>query len=153
MSKKKKKKRSSRSPGPTCEKMTVECAFCTGTGRDPYGILSKLSKCPVCNGCTRVEVAKPAYPCAYCRGRGKQRHNRLTCSACKGTGHVTVAGPTARCPECAGSGKTQGSDLPCTFCRGAGLIAEKSPEMAAVSAQEDSTVSQGCAGGVAPLED
>ena len=49
-----------------------------------------------------VEVTKPAYPCANCHGRGKQRHTRLTCSACKGTGHITVAGPTARCPECAG---------------------------------------------------
>ncbi len=136
-------KKKSRSPGPTCEMMTVECTFCEGIGRDPYGVLSRMSKCPVCNGRTKVEVAKPACPCAYCHGTGKQRHTRLTCSACKGTGHVTVAGPTARCSECAGTGKTQGSDLPCTLCRGAGLIAEKSTEMAAVSAQEDNTASQG----------
>jgi DnaJ-class molecular chaperone len=112
--------------------MTVECAFCEGIGKDPYEILSKLSKCPVCNGRMKVEVTKPAYPCAYCHGTGKQRHTRLTCSACKGTGHVTVAGPTAECPECDGSGKTHGPDLSCAFCRGAGLIAERSTEKSTV---------------------
>lgn len=128
----KKKKKSFRNRMPIAETMTVECAFCEGIGRDPYGILSALSKCPVCNGRTQVRVAKPAYPCAYCHGTGKQRHTRLTCSACKGTGHVTVAGPTTECPECDGSGKTQGADLPCALCRGAGLIAEKSTEKSTV---------------------
>ena len=132
-------KKSPRNPGPTREMTTVECAFCEGAGTDPFGILSRLSKCPVCNGRTKVEVAKPAYPCAYCRGTGKQRHTRLTCSACKGTGHITLAGPTARCPECDGSGRTQESDLPCTFCRGAGLIAEKSIETATVAVRDIGT--------------
>ena len=139
----KKKKKSFRSPAPAHEMMTVECAFCDGIGRDPYGILSKLSKCPACNGHTNVKVRKPAYPCAYCHGTGKQRHTRLTCSVCKGIGHVTVAGPTSQCPECEGSGKTRGADLPCVLCRGTGLITGKSTEMAGVSAQEDPTASQG----------
>jgi len=137
----KKNKRFLRSLGPAPEVMTVECAFCGGVGRDPYGILSKLSKCPVCNGRTKVKVAKPAYPCAYCHGTGKQRHTRLTCTVCKGTGYVTIAGPTSECPECEGSGKTRGSDLPCVFCRGAGLIAEKSTEKATVAAQDMGTAS------------
>lgn len=136
------KKKSFRSPTPVHEMMTVECAFCDGIGRDPYGILSKLSKCPACHGRTKVNVRKPAYPCAYCQGTGKQRHTRLTCSVCRGIGHVTVAGPTTECPECEGSGKTRGSDLPCAHCRGAGLIAGEPTEMAGVSAYADNAASQ-----------
>ena len=120
------KRKPSRHRMPPGEMLTLDCAFCKCTGRDPYEILSRLSKCPVCNGRTEVEVMKPAYPCAHCDSTGRQHHTRLTCSACKGTGHVTVAGPTAQCPECRGSGTIRGADLPCSFCRGAGLIAARS---------------------------
>lgn len=120
------KRKPSRRRMPRGDMLTIKCAFCEGTGRDPYEVLSRLSNCQVCNGRTKVEVMKPAYPCAYCQGTGRQRHTRLTCSACKGTGQVTVAGPTARCPECRGSGRMRGPDLPCVLCRGAGLIVEKS---------------------------
>ena len=136
-------KKSSRSYGPTGESMTVECVFCKATGTDPYEVLSRMSKCPVCNGRTKVEVRKPAYPCAYCHGTGKQRHNRLTCSACKGTGHITVAGPTTKCPECRGNGRAPGPDLSCSLCRGAGLIAGKSTGTATVTAQDVGAASPG----------
>ncbi len=102
-----------------------QCAFCNGTGRDPYEVLSRLAKCPVCNGHKTVDVKTPAVPCAYCRGTGRQRHTRLTCSACKGTGALTLAGPTAQCPQCGGTGRRVESDLACSLCKGAGLIAEK----------------------------
>ena len=32
------------------EMVEVECAFCQGTGRDPFGIMSHLSNCSVCGG-------------------------------------------------------------------------------------------------------
>ena len=130
------------------EMMIVKCAFCQGIGRDPYQILSKLSNCPVCNGRTTAKVRKPAYPCAYCHGTGRQRGTRLNCSVCKGIGQVTVAGPTAECPECKGGGKARGgADLPCALCRGTGLLAEKSAAKATVPAQETSGASKGGAAG------
>ena len=105
---------------------TITCAFCKGTGSDPYEVLSKLSNCQVCNGCGTVQVETPTVPCAYCRSTGKQRHTRLTCSACGGKGVIHLAGPTVKCPQCNGSGKMHGADLPCSLCKGAGLIARKS---------------------------
>ena len=128
-------KRSARSTAPRAKKpsgisakdfVTAKCAFCRGVGRDPYGVLSKLSNCPVCNGRGTVRVRKPVHPCAFCHGTGKMRRTRLSCGVCKGTGLVTVGGPTAKCPECDGSGKMHGADLPCSLCKGAGLIAKKS---------------------------
>ena len=104
-----------------------QCAFCNGSGMDPYEILSRLAKCPVCKGHKTVDVKTPAVPCAYCRGSGRQRHTRLTCSACKGTGFVALeAGPTTQCPQCGGTVRAVESDLACSLCRGAGLIAKKS---------------------------
>ncbi len=106
---------------------TRKCVFCGGTGMDPYEILSRLAKCPVCKGHKTVDVKTPAVPCAYCRGSGRHRHTRLTCSACKGTGFVALeAGPTTQCPQCGGTGRAVESDLACSLCRGAGLIAKKS---------------------------
>jgi DnaJ-class molecular chaperone len=138
-----KKRKSSRRHRPIGEVATVECAFCGGAGRDPYGILSPLSKCPVCNGRTKVTLTRPVYACAFCHGTGKQRHTRLTCSVCKGIGHVTITGPTTECPECDGKGRMRGADAPCAFCRGAGLVAGK-PTMAA---QVTSAATQDWTGG------
>ena len=101
----------------------VTCAFCEGTGKDPFDLLSKLSQCPVCNGRGTVVVKMPAVLCAYCRGTGRQRHTRLECSGCQGAGVLTLAGPTTRCPQCGGSGREPESDLACSLCKGAGLAA------------------------------
>ena len=105
--------------------MTVKCAFCDGTGKDPFELLSKLSRCPVCEGRKAVEVERPVVSCAYCQGSGKQLHGRLTCSACKGTGLTKLGEPTAKCPQCAGLGRMVESDLACSLCKGTGLITEK----------------------------
>ena len=111
---------------PAGDSATVKCAFCKGTGKDPYELMSKLSGCPVCNGHGTVEVEKPTVSCMSCRGTGKQRHTRLTCSACGGTGLISLTGPTKTCSQCGGSGRQPDSDLPCSHCRGAGLVAQKS---------------------------
>ena len=102
---------------------SVKCAFCGGTGKDPFDLLSSLSRCPVCKGHGTLEVKAPTVPCAYCRGTGRGRHTRLACSGCGGAGVIALAGPTTRCPQCGGSGREPEADLPCSLCRGAGLMA------------------------------
>ena len=62
----------------TQAELSVRCAFCDGTGRDRFGILSPPSACQVCLGRGVVGVPEPRVPCAYCRGRGVQPHTRLT---------------------------------------------------------------------------
>ena len=114
---------------------TITCAFCGGTGRDPYRILSKVSDCPVCKGHKSVQVETPVVACLYCKGTGRQRHTRLTCSACRGAGVITLPGspgrrrgkpgPTAACVQCDGSGREPEADLPCSRCKGAGLVATR----------------------------
>jgi len=70
-----------------------ECAFCKGTGSDPFNLLSKLAACQVCGGAGIVQVEEPAIGCIFCRGTGVYPHNgRVTCTVCKGKGMVTVKG-------------------------------------------------------------
>ena len=114
----------------------IKCAFCKGTGRDPYDILSKLSNCQVCKGHKTVEVETPFVACLYCRGTGRQRHTRLTCSSCRGKGVITLAGPTGPCPKCGGAGREPEADLACSRCKGAGLVAKE-----AAQDKEDSVAS------------
>ena len=38
----------------------ITCAFCKGTGKDPFDILSELAACQVCGGTGKVEVEEPA---------------------------------------------------------------------------------------------
>ena len=111
----------------------IKCAFCGGTGRDPYRILSRVSNCPVCKGHKTIEVKTPNVACLYCKGTGRQRHMRLTCSACRGTGVITLAGPTAACPQCGGGGREHEADLPCSLCGGAGLVATRASQRSTAS--------------------
>ena len=62
----------------------ASCAFCRGTGMDPFGIMSWLSTCCVCKGGGIVQVRGPQARCAHCRGSGAVK--RLTCTACGGKG-------------------------------------------------------------------
>jgi DnaJ-class molecular chaperone len=105
--------------------LSAKCAFCGGTGRDPFELLSKLSRCPVCKGHKMLDAKSPTVPCAYCRGTGRQRHARMTCSGCGGAGAFALTGPTVECPQCAGSGREPEADLPCSLCKGAGLVVKK----------------------------
>jgi DnaJ-class molecular chaperone len=100
----------------------VRCAFCQGTGKDPFGIMSKLSSCCVCLGKGTVEVECPYETCAHCEGTGAIK--RLTCTACGGKGVLSVLkGPTAVCPDCGGSGNTKSAPaMPCLRCGGRGKV-------------------------------
>ncbi|MGA2936973.1 MAG: hypothetical protein ABSF52_07735 [Syntrophobacteraceae bacterium] len=102
--------------------IAVQCSFCGGRGRDPFGIMSLLSTCCVCGGRGLVRVPEPYTRCAHCRGTGAVK--TLTCTVCRGKGVVAVLpGPTRECPECAGDGDDRSaSAMACLMCRGRGLI-------------------------------
>ena len=104
---------------------TVKCAFCNGTGKDPFGSMSHLSKCQVCLGRGTVRVQPPVKECAFCGGTGRQPHSaaRLTCGACGGKGAVTTVEPSMVCPTCEGSGISM-APLPqyCLTCKGQGVV-------------------------------
>jgi DnaJ-class molecular chaperone len=112
-------------PALTTEKTGTEevtCAFCGGTGKDPFGILSWLSTCCVCGGRGVVRVRTPCARCAHCGGTGAVK--TLTCTVCMGTGHVSLPmEPTTTCPECRGSGDDLSAPaMACLKCRGRGFI-------------------------------
>ncbi len=100
----------------------VKCAFCKGTGKDPFNLLSSISICQVCSGKGKVEVKEPMIKCVYCKGTGVYPHNgRVTCTVCNGKGYVTVKGETEKCPDCNGTG-VAADTLPCLTCTGKGVV-------------------------------
>jgi len=99
----------------------IRCAFCKGTGKDPFGVLSPLSLCQVCKGTGKVKVASPAIKCAFCKGTGIYLDKRITCTVCGGKGMVTAPKGAKACPDCKGSGQAP-DGLPCLTCKGKGVI-------------------------------
>ena len=111
------------------EMVEVKCAFCQGTGRDPFGILSPLSNCSVCGGKGVVKIAKPYVTCRACDGTGIQPFTRLTCLACGGKGVISVAEKTETCPVCGGAGADTENRY-CLRCHGSGVVPVKEPAVA-----------------------
>ena len=108
----------------------VECAFCRGSGRDPFDLLSSQAICQVCAGWGTYTLALPVAVCAYCCGSGVHPHSRLTCTSCKGVGRVSVAKNAVVCPGCGGTGREAdyqwpNSLLSCNYCRGVGQVSVK----------------------------
>jgi len=104
----------------------ITCAFCRGSGKDPFGVMSALSTCQVCGGRGSVAVEEPAVRCAFCGGSGVHRDLRLTCTACAGKGMTSVHSPHAKCPRCGGAGADpEIGYLHCVLCRGAGVVTVK----------------------------
>lgn len=100
----------------------VTCSFCSGTGKDPFGIMSWDSTCCVCGGKGVVLVRSPYTRCPHCEGTGAVK--TFACTACMGKGFVPLPpGPTEVCPECQGSGDDGSAPaLPCLTCRGRGFV-------------------------------
>jgi DnaJ-class molecular chaperone len=98
------------------------CAFCNGTGKDPFGIMSWLSTCCVCGGKGVVLMRTPYTPCAHCNGTGAVK--TFTCTACMGRGFVPVpSGKTVVCDSCGGSGDDSSAPaMACLKCRGRGFV-------------------------------
>ena len=107
-------------------KIKIKCAFCNGTGTDPFDLLSEISLCQVCGGRCKVEIKEPIIKCAFCKGTGVYPRNaRITCTVCYGKGSVTFEGEGEMCPNCKGTAITSDSGLPCIRCRGKGVISKK----------------------------
>ena len=103
------------------------CAYCKGTGRDRFGVMSELSTCQVCGGRGEVALHPPVQPCKFCGGSGVEPYssNRLTCSACGGKGMVKAIPDGVPCPKCEGSGidpHTRTIAMACAKCHGQGVI-------------------------------
>ena len=101
----------------------ITCAFCKGTGKDPFDLLSELAVCQICGGIGKVEVEEPVIKCAFCRGTGVYHDTRVTCTVCGGKGMVTTPkGQTTQCSECKGTGAATDSGMPCLNCKGKGVV-------------------------------
>jgi len=104
----------------------IQCAFCRGKGKDPFGVFSRLSTCCVCGGRGINRVEEPYLQCAFCQGAGVYPRSRLTCTACGGVGVIPVETPNRQCPYCLGTGADPHSETGfyCLTCHGAGVVAE-----------------------------
>ncbi len=102
---------------------SIPCAFCGGTGHDPFNILSHLSTCCVCGGRGDNAIHAPHVRCAFCDGTGVYPGTGLTCTACNGRGRQTVPKANATCRHCGGRGVNPdtGASLYCPTCHGAGV--------------------------------
>jgi DnaJ-class molecular chaperone len=109
--------------------VAVPCAFCKGTGKDPFELLSALSRCETCEGVGANQVFAPFVPCGECQGTGVQPHKRLTCSICGGRGVQSIPASSKTCAECAGSGIDPRSEihLACVPCNGSGRVGADAP--------------------------
>lgn len=106
----------------------VVCAFCRGTGKDPFGVMSPLATCQVCGGAGRLTLSLPTASCAFCQGSGVHPFSRLTCTTCNGVGRVQAPPEAVTCPCCGGSGRAADhlwpdSPLSCSCCSGKGVVA------------------------------
>lgn len=101
-------------------KNKISCAYCNGTGKDPFDLLSPISNCLVCVGSGLVEVAEPMKKCVFCGGSGKNPLGaRVSCIVCGGKGQNFCESNTI-CNQCKGTGKAS-DGLPCTGCGGKGF--------------------------------
>jgi DnaJ-class molecular chaperone len=105
--------------------VSITCAFCRGSGNDPFGIMSYLSTCCVCGGRGIVTTSSPYSRCAHCSGTGAVK--TLTCTACMGKGVLPITTEDTRiCPVCCGSGDDpSASAMYCLCCRGRGYVSSK----------------------------
>jgi len=110
------------------QRASVLCAFCRGTGRDPFGIMSALSTCCVCGGMGIVSIKAPYVRCAFCHGTGVSPYSRQTCTACGGAGVTLVHESNKTCPHCLGTGGEPNSEAGfyCLTCHGTGVVEEGS---------------------------
>jgi len=97
----------------------IECTYCKGQGKDPFHLLSNISKCQVCNGLAIVEIDAPFRVCVFCSGTGiNPLGARIPCIVCKGKGNNSITSEVV-CAKCIGTGRAV-DGLPCTTCKGIG---------------------------------
>jgi len=106
-------------------RLLVMCAFCGGGGKDPFGVMSRLSTCYVCGGekAAWVERTGTIKECPVCIGSGvSPTGGRNHCAVCGGTGVVCIEEPSQICPNCDGTGWQPHMSLYCIVCKGKGAI-------------------------------
>ena len=117
-------------------RVLVTCAFCRGKGVDPFGIISRLSTCSVCNGEKAVWFERPVKDCVFCNGTGvSPTGGRNYCPVCGGAGTVHVEEPSLVCPECGGTGWNRSMSLYCNICKGTGVVPTEEAEKEALKAK------------------
>ncbi len=62
----------------------IKCAFCQGTGENPYF----SHPCPVCKGAGGNQVMGKHMVCDDCHGSGHKSGTTLTCYNCNGLGAI-----------------------------------------------------------------
>src|ERR1035437_3688608 len=78
----------------------IRCAFCSGTGMDPFDLLSPISNCLVCNGTGLVSLEEPVIECVFCAGSGKNPlGSRVSCIVCGGKGNMHCE-TSSKCTQC-----------------------------------------------------
>ncbi len=112
----------------TGEIAEITCSFCSGTGVDPFGIMSWTSTCCVCGGKGTNAIRTPYTRCAHCQGTGAVK--TFTCTSCMGKGFAPLPpSPMKVCPECHGTGDDSSApSMACLRCRGRGLVHLDMPE-------------------------
>jgi len=110
------------------QRASVLCAFCRGTGQDPFGIMSALSTCCVCGDTGTLSLEAPYVRCGFCHGTGVYPRSRQTCTACGGAGVIPVHEPNKTRPQWLGTGMEPQSEagLYCLTCHGTGVVKEGS---------------------------
>lgn len=102
----------------------VQCAFCKGAGKDPFGQLYQGSTCQVCSGRKVLYIHTPYTTCTYCHGSGVAFSSQNTCTICYGRGVVSLDAQKKGkiCFSCQGTGMGIDTNLPCTSCQGMGVV-------------------------------
>lgn len=107
-------------------KTFIECAFCHGTGKDPFGVMSRFSTCYACLGQKGRLLPYPLKRCPYCQGTGVSPiGGRNYCLVCHGGGIVSSREPVAECPACGGNGRHKLTGFYCWPCQGKGAVAPR----------------------------
>jgi len=117
------------------ERRTIKCAYCNGSGRDRWNLMSSLSTCSACGGRGYQYITVPYQRCPHCGGTGSHPHLRMTCTTCGGAGSVHMPADATTCPVCAGAGIQPKSELhlACTRCGGTGWVVIPAEQMREVT--------------------
>ena len=111
-------------PGPQVE---VMCAFCKGTGKDPFDLMSPLVYLPGLQWGRAAGVDGPTAALRLLQGQWRPPPFPHGLHDLPGAGQVTVPEKAVTCPGCGGSGSESDHDffdsvLSCTVCGGKGVV-------------------------------
>ncbi len=75
------------------------------------------------------EHAFRQFPCAKCRGTGRDDLLRTRCAVCLGKGKVSIRKPAIKCAYCGGRGTQHPNErlTTCIVCNGRGMVSIKEP--------------------------